>query len=72
MKKSKFILYAEKDGLRKYVFFDATNGRSVATDDISLATVFPSKFLCNSIIKVLQPVIKKDAPGCTLGVLTID
>lgn len=69
--KTKFIIFAEKDGITKYVLYDTVNGCAVATDDISLATPFPSKFVCNAVIKVTQPVIDRECPGCQLGVIEV-
>lgn len=71
MGKYKYIISASKDGETRYVIFDTANGRSVATEDIGLATVFPSKQFCKIVIKLLQPVIAKENLGVSLEVMEV-
>lgn len=65
--KKNYVLYALYEGEKKYVVMDFASGKSSTADNITEATLFPNKGVCEVVVRTLSPVAQKAYPGMSFG-----
>lgn len=67
-----YIIAAECEGVKKYVYYDFKESTSFAVEDRSAATPFPNKFVCNAVCRALKPAIKQAGLDVKLSVESLE
>ena len=62
-----YVIAAESDGIKKYVYVNYIEGTSSAVDSKSCATPLPNKFVAQSVLRAIKPAIKKQGLNVTLS-----
>ena len=67
-----YVIAAESQGVKKYVFVNLNDSTSEAVDDKSCATPLPNRIVARSVCNALRPVIKKQGLDVKLSVEVLE
>lgn len=67
-----YVIAAESQGVKKYVYIDIQNSTSCAVDDKSCATPMPNRAVAFSVCKAIKPAIKKQGLDVKLSVEVLE
>lgn len=63
-----YVIAAESEGIKKYVYINYSDGTSSAVDSKSCATPLPNRLVANCVCRAIRPVIKEHGLNVKLSV----
>ncbi len=67
-----YVIAAECQGVKKYVFINMNDSTSCAVDDKSCATPLPNRVVARSVCNAIKPAIKKQGLVVKLSVEVLE
>lgn len=67
-----YVIAAESQGVKKYVYIDIQNSTSCAVDNKSCATPLPNRAVAFSVLNAVKPAIKKQGLDVKLSVEVLE